>query len=74
MNMPKQPFACGECNRILPDPEKRMIQSSACPVQTLLSPLIGKGMSSYSTHLDAEVARRLNVTTSGAYALKVNIR
>ena len=31
--MAKQPFACGECNRILPDPENKndVIQCKHCP-------------------------------------------
>ncbi len=74
MIMPKQPFACGECNRILPDPEKKneVPQCTSCPNAPETT-----DWQAYVIILNparSEVARRLNVTASGAYALKVNIR
>ena len=31
--MPKQPFACGECNQVLPEPDKKNdpVQCPHCP-------------------------------------------
>jgi DNA-directed RNA polymerase subunit E" len=72
--MVKQPFACGECNRILPEPEKKndpaqCIHSTTAPVTTDWQGFV------VILHPErSEVAKRLNVTQPGSYALKVNIR
>ena len=72
--MAKVPFACGECNRILPDPPSKNdpVQCHHCP-----SAPVTTDWSGYVVILQperSEVAQRLNITDSGSYALKVNIR
>jgi DNA-directed RNA polymerase subunit E" len=72
--MAKQPFACGECNRVLPDPAHKndVVQCTNCPSAPVTTDWQG-----YVIILDptrSEVAKRLNVTSPGTYALKVNIR
>tara|TARA_Y100000739_G_scaffold195543_1_gene177262 strand:- start:26 stop:286 length:261 start_codon:yes stop_codon:yes gene_type:complete len=74
IKMAKQPFACGECYRILPDPEnkKDIPQCKHCPNAPVTTDWQG-----YVIILNperSEVAARLNVTSPGTYALKVNIR
>ena len=74
IKMAKQPFACGECYRILPDPENRkdIPQCKHCPNAPVTTDWQG-----YVIILNpkrSEVAARLNVTSPGTYALKVNIR
>jgi DNA-directed RNA polymerase subunit E" len=74
INMAKQPFACGECNRILPEPENKndVVQCKNCPNAPLTTDWQG-----YVIILNperSEVAARLNVKSPGTYALKVNIR
>ena len=74
IKMAKQPFACGECNRILPDPENKndVVQCKHCPNAPVTTDWQG-----YVIILNperSEVAARLNVTSPGTYALKVNIR
>jgi DNA-directed RNA polymerase subunit E" len=72
--MAKVPFACGECNRILPDPPSKNdpAQCHHCP-----SAPVTTDWSGYVVILQperSEVAQRLNITDPGSYALKVNIR
>ena len=72
--MAKQPFACGECNRILAEPEKKSDppQCMQCPGAPVTTDWQG-----FVVILDpdrSEVAKRLNVSDPGNYALKVNIR
>ncbi|HJL64963.1 MAG: hypothetical protein P8Q35_02635 [Candidatus Thalassarchaeaceae archaeon] len=72
--MAKVPFACGECNRILPDPPSKNdpVQCHHCP-----SAPVTTDWSGYVVILQperSEVAQRLNITDPGSYALKVNIR
>jgi DNA-directed RNA polymerase subunit E" len=72
--MVKQPFACGECNRILPDPESKndppqCVHCPGAPVTT-----DWQGFVVIMNPERSEVAKRLNVTDAGNYALKVNIR
>jgi DNA-directed RNA polymerase subunit E" len=72
--MAKVPFACGECNRILPDPPSKNdpVQCHHCPSAPVTTDWTG-----YVVILQperSEVAQRLNITDSGSYALKVNIR
>ena len=74
MEVAKQPLACGECNRILPDPEKKTDppQCMQCPGAPVTTDWQG-----FVVILDphrSEVAKRLNVSDPGNYALKVNIR
>ncbi len=74
IEMAKQPFACGEGNRILPDPEKKNDppQCMQCPGAPVTTDWQG-----FVVILDpdrSEVAKRLNVSDPGNYALKVNIR
>ena len=59
--MAKQPFACGECNRILPDPENKgdIVQCKHCPNAPITTDWQG-----YVIILNperSEVAARLNV-------------
>ena len=72
--MAKVPFACGECNRILPDPPSKNdpVQCHHCPSAPVTTDWTG-----YVVILQperSEVAQRLNITDPGSYALKVNIR
>jgi DNA-directed RNA polymerase subunit E" len=72
--MVKQPFACGECNRILPDPENKNdpAQCVHCPGAPVTTDW--QGFVVIMNPERSEVAKRLNVTDAGNYALKVNIR
>ena len=72
--MAKQPFACGECNRILPDPEKKNDppQCMHCPGAPVTTDW--QGFVVILNPGRSEVAKRLNVSDPGNYALKVNIR
>ncbi len=72
--MVKQPFACGECNRILPEPEKKNdpAQCTHCPSAPVTTDW--QGFVVILNPKRSEVAKRLNVTQPGNYALKVNIR
>ena len=74
MNMPKQPFACGECNRILPDPEKKNdpVQCMSCPNAPVTTDW--QGYVIIMNPERSEIAKRLNVDRPGKYALKVNTR
>ena len=58
--MAKQQFACGECNQILPDPEKRSDppQCPHCPNSPVTTDWQGFGPQSGRS----EVAKRLNIT------------
>ena len=72
--MPKNPFACAECNVILPDPEKKneIPQCNRCPSAQVTTDWQG-----YVIIMDperSEIAKRLNVDRPGKYALKVNTR
>ena len=74
IKMAKQPFACGECNRILPDPDNKKdpVNCKWCPNAPVTTDWQG-----YVIILNpkrSEVAKRLNIEDPGAYALKVNIR
>ncbi|MBR17899.1 MAG: DNA-directed RNA polymerase subunit E'' [Euryarchaeota archaeon] len=72
--MAKQPFACAECNRILPDPEKRSEppQCMHCPNSPVTTDWQGLVVVLHPER--SEVAKRLNINQPGSYALKVNIR
>ena len=67
-------FACGECNRILPDPEKKSDppQWMHCPSAPVTTDWSGYVVIMHPTR--SEVAQRLNISDPGSYALKVNIR
>ena len=65
--MPKVPFACADCYRILDEDQ--------CPHHPGASVTID--WQGYVVILDAarsEIARQLNIDTPGTYALKVNVR
>ena len=67
--MVKIPFACGDCHLILAD---GIDQCPRCPSAKVTTDHLG-----YVIILNpnrAEIARRLNITQPGTYALKVNIR
>ena len=67
--MPKMPFACGDCHRILDDGVDQCPQHPEAKVTT--------DHQGYVIILNpdrAEIATRLNITEPGTYALKVNIR
>jgi DNA-directed RNA polymerase subunit E" len=70
----RQPFACGECNRILPDPEKKSEppQCANCPNAPVTTDWQGFVVIMHPDR--SEVAKRLNINSPGNYALKVNIR
>ncbi len=72
--MVRQPFACGECNRILPDPDKKFEppQCAHCPNAPVTTDWQGLVVIMHPKR--SEVATRLNITHPGSYALKVNIR
>ncbi|MFL2958744.1 MAG: transcription elongation factor subunit Spt4 [Candidatus Thalassarchaeaceae archaeon] len=72
--MPKQPFACGECNQILPDPENKKdpVICPHCPSSPVTTDW--QGLVVILNPSRSEVAKRLNITRPGNYALKVNIR
>ena len=71
--MPKS-FACGECNIILPDPEKKSDppQCMRCPSAPVTTDWSGYVVIMHPKR--SEVAQRLNIVNPGSYALKVNIR
>jgi len=73
-DMAKVPFACGECNRILPDPpsKKDPVQCHHCPSAPVTTDWSGYVVILHPKR--SEVAKKLNITDSGSYALKVNIR
>ncbi len=72
--MAKQPFACGECNMILPEPENKAdpAQCIHCPSAPVTTDWQGFVVVMHPDR--SEVAKRLNITRPGSYALKVNIR
>ena len=72
--MAKQPFACGECYRILPDPENRkeIPQCKHCPNAPVTTDW--QGYVIIMNPERSEIAKRLNVDRPGKYALKVNTR
>ncbi len=72
--MAKKPFACGECNRILPDPPSKNdpVQCKNCPSAPVTTDWSGYVVIMHPNR--SEVAQRLNVNEPGSYALKVNIR
>ena len=72
--MVKTPFACGECNMILTDPEKKSDppQCKNCPSAPVTTDWQGFVVVMHPDR--SEVAKRLNITSPGSYALKVNIR
>ena len=72
--MAKQPFACGECNMILPDPEKKSDppQCNHCPSAPVTTDWQGFVVIMHPDR--SEVAKRLQIERPGSYALKVNIR
>ena len=63
INMVKVPFACGECNRILDDGVGQCHHCPNAPVTT-----------DWQGFVVILHPKRLNVSTPGNYALKVNIR
>lgn len=69
INMVKVPFACGECNRILDD---GVGQCHHCPNAPVTTDWQGFVVILHPNR--SEIAKRLNVSTPGNYALKVNIR
>ena len=72
--MVKKPFACGECNRILPDPVSKNdpVQCTNCPSAPVTTDWQGYVVILHP--LRSEIAQRLNISQPGSYALKVNIR
>ena len=72
--MAKQQFACGECNQILPDPEKRSDppQCPHCPNAPVTTDW--QGFVVILNPSRSEVAKRLKISRAGNDALKVNIR
>ncbi|MDG1549765.1 MAG: hypothetical protein P8Q94_06930 [Candidatus Poseidoniaceae archaeon] len=72
--MVKNPFACGECSMILPDPEKKkeIPQCNRCPTAQVTTDW--QGYVIIMNPERSEIAKRLNVDRPGKYALKVNIR
>ena len=72
--MAKQPFACGECFRILPEPDdkKAPVNCPKCPNAPVTTDW--QGFVIILNPHRSEVAKRLNVDVPGTYALKVNIR
>ena len=70
----RQPFACGECNLILPDPEKNSDppQCNHCPNSPVTTDWQGFVVVMHPDR--SEVAKRLQISRPGSYALKVNIR
>jgi DNA-directed RNA polymerase subunit E" len=72
--MPKKPFACGECNRILPEPEKKN-EIPKCSLHE--SAPVSSDWAGYVVVMNperSEIANRLNIEVPGSYALKVNFR
>jgi len=67
--MAKVPFACGECNRILDD---GVNQCRHCPNAPVTTDWQGLVVILYPSR--SEIAKKLNVSEPGNYALKVNIR
>ena len=67
-------FACGECNRILPDPEKKSDppQCMHCPSAYVTTDWSGYVVIMHPKR--SEVAKKLNINDPGSYALKVNVR
>ncbi len=72
--MAKKSFACGECNRIVPDPptKKAPPQCHHCPSAPVTTDWSGYVVILHPNR--SEVAQRLNINSPGSYALKVNIR
>ena len=72
--MAKQPFACGERNMILPDPDKKSYppQCNYCPSAPVTTDWQGFVVIMQPDR--SEVAKRLQIARPGSYALKVNIR
>ena len=67
--MVKVPFACSECYLILDGSVEQCPYNPSAPVSTDWQGYV------VVTHPDrSDIAKRLNVTRAGAYALKVNIR
>lgn len=67
--MVKIPFACGECHRILDDDKDQCPHHPASKVST--------DYQGYVLVLNpnrSEIAKRLNISEPGRYALKVNVR
>ena len=72
--MAKQQFACGECNQILPDPEKRSDPPQSPHFPNAHVTTDWQGFVVIIKPSRSEVAKRLNISRPGNYALKVNIR
>ena len=72
--MVKKPFACGECNRILPDSISKNdpVQCANCPSAPVTTDWQGYVVILHPRR--SEIAQRLNISQPGSYALKVNIR
>lgn len=68
------PFACGECQAILPEPEDKndSIQCTHCPTAPVSRDW--QGLVIVFDPDMSEVGKRMGVTRPGSYALKVNIR
>ena len=60
--MAKQPFACGECNQILPEPENKKdpVQCPHCPNSPVTTDW--QGFVVILNPGRSEVAKRLNIT------------
>ena len=73
-NLAKQPFACAECYRILPDPSSKNepAQCMNCPGSHVTTDWQGLVVIMHPER--SEVAKRLEIQSPGSYALKVNIR
>ncbi|MBD40550.1 MAG: transcription elongation factor subunit Spt4 [Candidatus Poseidoniaceae archaeon] len=66
--MPAQPFACGECHMILAD---KVDQCPRCPTARVSTDW--QGFVIIMQPERSEIAKRLQVSQPGQYALKVNI-
>ncbi|GIQ99027.1 MAG: hypothetical protein CM15mP6_0440 [Methanobacteriota archaeon] len=71
--MAKQPFACGECNMILPDPEKKSDppQCNYCPSAPVTTDWQGFVV---IMHPDRSRSQEIANRETGKATLKVNIR
>ena len=65
--MAKQPFACGECNQILPEPENKKdpVQCPHCPNSPVTTDW--QGFVVILNPGRSEVAKRLNITRPVSY-------
>tara|TARA_B100001094_G_C17639683_1_gene534437 strand:- start:153 stop:380 length:228 start_codon:yes stop_codon:yes gene_type:complete len=74
LEMVSKSYACGECNMILPDPEKKN-EIPQCPYSPS-APVSNdwQGLVIIMNPETSEVGKRMGVTRPGSYALKVNIR